>query len=132
MRGRERSPSSKIRTTSEPAKSGRSCTVDIAGIGADDALRGKSTSASPSSLKPTSMPRVAWTASLRPRDLAVPISPLVLKDLLPLHRDILACFHIDLAGALDRDVLALNGDCSILLHNDRSAPGFEHDLVPGR
>jgi len=39
-----------------------------------------------------------------------------LQDLLALDDDVLARFYVDAAGALDGDVLTLDGDGTVLLH----------------
>src|SRR5579863_8006374 len=112
-------------------------TVEIAGMGSAEGLAGKSTSGAPCSLNPTSMPRVAAVKTrLSVRDCSVLSAmsslPLVLKDLLAFHRDVLAGFDIYRAGPFDGDVLALNCDGAVLFHVDTGATCFQQDLIPGR
>ena len=44
------------------------------------------------------------------------IHSLVLLDLRTLYSDVFRRLHIQLVGSLDRDCLALNGDCAVFLH----------------
>src|ERR1035438_5315381 len=99
-------------------------TVESAGMGFAAGLAGKSTSGAPCSLNPTSMPRVTAPVKLglSVRDCTVLSAmsslPLVLKDFLALHRDVLAGFDIDRARPGDGDILALNCNRAVLLHMD--------------
>src|SRR5215217_6112693 len=56
-------------------------------------------------------------------------APSVLQDLRSLHHDVAAGLDVDLPGAVDRDVLALDLDRSILLHRDAGAAGLDGHRV---
>src|SRR5687768_7145824 len=53
----------------------------------------------------------------------------VLTDLAPLHDDIAGRLDVHLAGAVERQVLPLDGDVAVLLHRDAGLPRLDHDLV---
>lgn len=69
-----------------------------------------------------------WLTSERLTTWAYGIS-LVLKNLLPLHGDVLRGFHVDLARAIDGDVLAFDSDRAIFLHGDTGITCRESDGI---
>src|SRR5262245_24321646 len=76
---------------------------------------------------------VAWTTvrklTLMVAGMAGSPGGLVLRDLAALHDDVLRRLDVDAARAVDGDVLALDGDRAVLLHDDAGLAGLERDLV---
>src|SRR5437879_1997371 len=57
--------------------------------------------------------------------------PLVLRDLGALHRHIARGLDVDVTAAIERNVVTLDGDCTVLLEGDARRARLQDDLVAG-